>query len=153
MPFVWYHKLTLFSHASLQVLIAFTSQSWKERSPVSCHRAKIWLEEVPGLSIDFLGMTGDLVTCMAGMNCGTPSDYGWKSLKDNATAFLSCKDELAFEGMKLLDKPMGKHFLLSFAWFLCEGQESSIISKIIWPKLKIIKFERISSFAQVPMCG
>ena len=73
----------------------------------------IWLE-VPGLSIDFLGMTGDLVTCMAGMNCGTPSDYGWKSLKDNATAFLSCKDELAFKGMKLLDKPMGKHFLFLF---------------------------------------
>ena len=56
------------------------------------------------------GMTGDLETCMAGMNCGTPSDYGWNALKDNATVFLSCKDELAFDGMKRLNKPQGnKH--------------------------------------------
>ena len=56
-------------------------------------------------------MTGDLETCMAGMNCGTPSDYGWHALKDNALAFLSCKDQVAFDGMMVLNKPHGRNHL------------------------------------------
>ena len=53
-------------------------------------------------------MTGDLVTAMAGLNCGTPSDIGWKALKDNATAFLSCSDPISFKGMKVFNNPHGK---------------------------------------------
>ena len=78
------------------------------------------------------GMTGDLETCMAGMNCGTPSDYGWNALRDNATVFLSCKDELAFDGMRLLHQPQGK-------------------TDMIFDELKILRYFFICS--QVPMSG
>ena len=52
-------------------------------------------------------MRGDLVTAMAGLNCGTPSAFGWKTLKDNADVFLSCSDDISFNGMRTLNKPIG----------------------------------------------
>merc|ERR1719376_1105892 len=52
-------------------------------------------------------MEGELVTAMAGLHCGPPSDYGWKALKDNASAFLSCQDSVAFTGMRTYFNPHG----------------------------------------------
>lgn len=101
----------LFASGMINALVAKTKSSETDNNvmpkvvAVEARGAHCFYESI--LKGEVSSMTGDLVTCMAGMNCGTPSDYGWKSLKDNAAAFLSCKDELAFEGMKLLDKPIG----------------------------------------------
>ena len=52
-------------------------------------------------------MKGDLETLMAGLNCGVPSSIGWPILKDVATAFLSCQDQVTISGMKYYFNPIG----------------------------------------------
>ena len=54
------------------------------------------------------GMQGELETIMAGLNCGTPSEHGWRILKGSADAFLSCEDQITVIGMKCLYFPSGK---------------------------------------------
>ena len=52
-------------------------------------------------------MKGNLETIMAGLNCGTPSEYGWRILKKSSDAFLSCEDQITVIGMKQLYFPLG----------------------------------------------
>ena len=52
-------------------------------------------------------MEGNLETIMAGLNCGTPSEHGWRILKASADAFLSCEDHITVIGMKKLYFPSG----------------------------------------------
>ena len=59
-------------------------------------------------------MEGDLETIMAGLNCGVPSGIGWPILKDAATAFLSCDDQVTVSGMKHYFNPIGGINLLFF---------------------------------------
>ncbi|MFL0583958.1 diaminopropionate ammonia-lyase [Solibacillus silvestris] len=49
---------------------------------------------------------GDLDTIMAGLACGEPSILGWQILKDYADAFLSCPDNIAAQGMRILAAPL-----------------------------------------------
>ena len=63
-------------------------------------------------------MEGDLETIMAGLNCGVPSGIGWPILKDAATAFLSCDDQVTVSGMKHYFNPIGGINLLFFYYFL-----------------------------------
>ncbi len=49
---------------------------------------------------------GDLPTIMAGLACGKPSQMGWDILKMSANAFLTCSDDVARRGMKVLGNPM-----------------------------------------------
>ncbi len=49
---------------------------------------------------------GDLPTIMAGLACGEPSQMGWDILKMSANAFLTCSDDVARRGMKVLGNPM-----------------------------------------------
>lgn len=49
---------------------------------------------------------GDMDTIMAGLACGEPSTLGWVILKDYADAFLSCSDNIAAQGMRVLAAPM-----------------------------------------------
>jgi len=51
-------------------------------------------------------MEGDLVTIMAGLNCGVPSGLGWPILKSTAFAFMSCVDEVTKQGMRLYYYPI-----------------------------------------------
>ena len=46
------------------------------------------------------GMEGELETIMAGLNCGTPSEHGWRILKGSSDAFLSCDDRITVIGMR-----------------------------------------------------
>ena len=66
----------------------------------------------------YLAMEGDLETIMAGLNCGVPSGIGWPILKDAATAFLSCDDQVTVSGMKHYFNPIGGINLLFFYYFL-----------------------------------
>ena len=49
---------------------------------------------------------GDLPTIMAGLACGEPSTLGLKVLKKGATAFITCSDNIAERGMKILGTPL-----------------------------------------------
>ena len=70
----------------------------------------------------YLAMEGDLETIMAGLNCGVPSGIGWPILKDVATAFLSCDDQVTVSGMKHYFNPIGGKNILFFYYFLGCGQ-------------------------------
>ena len=49
---------------------------------------------------------GDLTTIMAGLACGEPSLMGWKILGGTSSAFLTCSDNVARKGMKVLGNPL-----------------------------------------------
>ncbi|EBU1141095.1 diaminopropionate ammonia-lyase [Salmonella enterica] len=49
---------------------------------------------------------GDLQTIMAGLACGEANDIGWNLLRDYATAFASCPDEVSALGMRVLGNPL-----------------------------------------------
>lgn len=53
-----------------------------------------------------LAVGGDLQTVMAGLACGEANTIGWKLLRDYATAFVSCPDEVAALGMRMLGNPL-----------------------------------------------
>ncbi|MCP4022142.1 MAG: diaminopropionate ammonia-lyase [Desulfobacteraceae bacterium] len=55
-----------------------------------------------------LTVEGELKTIMAGLACGTPSMSAWAILKAGTDAFISCSDEVARRGMRVLGNPMGK---------------------------------------------
>ncbi|MBR0165238.1 MAG: diaminopropionate ammonia-lyase [Lachnospiraceae bacterium] len=51
-------------------------------------------------------VTGDLTTIMAGLACGEPNTIGWDILRNHADFFVSCPDEVAARGMRMLAAPM-----------------------------------------------
>lgn len=52
-------------------------------------------------------VTGDLTTIMAGLACGEPNTISWKILRDNSDFSVSCDDEVAARGMRVLSSPIG----------------------------------------------
>ena len=52
-------------------------------------------------------VTGDMDSMMAGLCCGEPCSLGWSILKGCADCFISCSDEYAAKGMRLLGRPIG----------------------------------------------
>ena len=52
-------------------------------------------------------VTGDLTTIMAGLACGEPNTISWKILRDNADFSVSCDDQVAARGMRVLSSPLG----------------------------------------------
>ncbi|WP_341301469.1 diaminopropionate ammonia-lyase [Lysinibacillus sp. FSL H8-0500] len=49
---------------------------------------------------------GNMDTIMAGLACGEPSTLGWEILNDYTDAFLSCPDNIAAQGMRILAAPL-----------------------------------------------
>jgi len=54
-----------------------------------------------------LVVEGELKTIMAGLACGTPSLNGFNLLNNCANAFVTCSDEVARRGMRILGNPLG----------------------------------------------
>ncbi len=50
---------------------------------------------------------GDLNTIMAGLACGLPSTTAWEILSAGSDAFISCDDDIAKSGMRILGNPLG----------------------------------------------
>ena len=50
-------------------------------------------------------VTGDLDSMMAGLCCGEPCTVSWPILQRGTAAFVSCGDEYAARGMRLLGRP------------------------------------------------
>lgn len=51
-------------------------------------------------------VTGDLDTLMAGLACGDPNTVSWGMLRDYASAYVSCPDYMAANGMRILAAPL-----------------------------------------------
>lgn len=49
---------------------------------------------------------GDMDTIMAGLACGEPCTIAWDILQDYADNFISCPDEVAAKGMRVLGRPL-----------------------------------------------
>ncbi len=52
-------------------------------------------------------VTGDMETIMAGLACGEPSTISYQIINAYADAFVTCPDEVAAEGMRILAAPLG----------------------------------------------
>lgn len=52
------------------------------------------------------GVGGDMQTIMAGLACGEPNSIGWEILKNYSSAFVSCPDWTAANGMRILGNPL-----------------------------------------------
>ena len=79
---------------------------------------------------------GSLQTLMAGLACGEPSTLAWNILKDYTTAFMSCPDYMAANGMRMLAAPVqGDHPIVSgesgaagagaLHWLMCHPAAAS----------------------------
>ena len=49
---------------------------------------------------------GDMPTIMAGLACGAPNTISYELLMDYADGFISCKDQVAARGMRILASPL-----------------------------------------------
>ena len=52
-------------------------------------------------------VTGDLHTIMAGLNCGEPNTATWPILRDLASFYAACPDDVTAKGMRLMANPLG----------------------------------------------
>lgn len=52
-------------------------------------------------------VTGDMDTIMAGLACGEPNPIAWDILKDYNDMFITCPDDAAAYGMRILGNPLG----------------------------------------------
>jgi len=51
-------------------------------------------------------ISGDLVSIMVGLACGEPVKEGWDVIKNYASHFIKCHDDMAIQGMKILKVPL-----------------------------------------------
>ncbi len=49
---------------------------------------------------------GSLSTLMAGLACGEPNSISWEMLRDYPLAYVSCSDDIAARGMRILGAPL-----------------------------------------------
>jgi diaminopropionate ammonia-lyase len=52
------------------------------------------------------GVTGDLDTIMVGLACGEPNPLSWEILHDIPSAYVSCDNSVAANGMRILASPL-----------------------------------------------
>lgn len=49
---------------------------------------------------------GELATIMAGLACGIPNPIGWEIIKEHASAYVCCAEEVAAQGTRILSSPL-----------------------------------------------
>jgi diaminopropionate ammonia-lyase len=88
----------------------YTSELYGDKRPVTIicepHGANCIYQSMKAEDGIPHAVTGDLNTIMAGLACGEPNTISWKILRDNADFSISCDDELAAKGMRILSSPL-----------------------------------------------
>jgi len=91
-------------------IIAYMSNFTDRPTPifiiVEPQGAPCLFESIKNNTGDPLRIEGDLPTIMAGLACGEPSQIAWQIVKHSTHAFLTCSDDVARLGMRLLANPM-----------------------------------------------
>jgi len=59
-----------------------------------------------GIKGDIVKVGGRMATIMAGLACGEPNPVGWPLLRDCVSQFVSCADNVAALGMRVLGNPV-----------------------------------------------
>lgn len=84
---------------------------WGERCPVTCivepDQADCLYRTAKAADRQMHPVTGEMNSMMAGLCCGEPCTLAWDILGPCADAFLSCSDDYAALGMRLLGCPKG----------------------------------------------
>ncbi len=68
-----------------------------EPSTVACH-----YESAKAGDGNIRSISGDPVTIMAGLNCGTPCSITWPTIRDRAGFYCACRDEVTENAMRAL---------------------------------------------------
>ena len=95
-----------FAAAILAYMSNFTDRSTPKFIIVEPQGAPCLFESIKNNTGDPIRIEGDLPTIMAGLACGEPSQIGWNLLKHSAHAFLTCSDDVARKGMRVLGHPL-----------------------------------------------
>ena len=95
-----------FAAAIVAYMSNFTDRPTPQFIIVEPQGAPCLFESIKHNTGDPLRIEGDLPTIMAGLACGEPSQIGWNILKHSADAFLTCSDDVARRGMRLLGDPI-----------------------------------------------
>jgi diaminopropionate ammonia-lyase len=95
-----------FAAAIVAYMSNFTDRSVPKFIIVEPKGAPCLYESIRHNTGEPLRIEGDLPTIMAGLACGEPSQIGWQILKYSALAFLTCSDDIARRGMRVLGNPM-----------------------------------------------
>ena len=84
---------------------------WGKNCPVTCivepDQADCLYRTAKAADGQLHPVTGDMNSMMAGLCCGEPCTLAWDVLGPCADAFLSCSDDYAALGMRLLGQPRG----------------------------------------------
>ena len=81
---------------------------------------------------------GDLDTIMAGLACGEPSSIAWEVLKKNADAFITCSDQVAIRGMRVLGNPLRTDARV------VSGESGAVTTGLIFELLKNRNFDQMA---------
>lgn len=60
-----------------------------------------------GIKGEIVKVGGRMATIMAGLACGEPNPIGWPLLRNCVSQFVSCADNIAALGMRVLGNPLG----------------------------------------------
>ncbi len=71
-------------------------------------------------------VTGEMDSMMAGLCCGEPCTLSWPILRDCATGYVSCDDDYAAQGMRLLGLPTGDDPKI------ISGESGAIGAGVLW---------------------
>lgn len=92
-------------------VLAFLVQQLGPEYPVTIiaepHAAACMYLSAQSEGRDARTVTGDLRTIMAGLACGEPNPLAWSILREFADAYVSCPDDVAATGMRMLAAPPG----------------------------------------------
>ncbi len=91
-------------------VVGFFSNQFPEEKPVMVvvepETAACFYETMEANDGERRCVGGDMKTIMAGLACGEPSTIALPILEENAEFYLSCKDKVAADGMRILGNPL-----------------------------------------------
>ena len=92
-------------------MVAFLQQYYKENITfvlVEPHVANCYYESFKQGTEQAVNVGGSMHTIMAGLACGEPSPIAWEILKTYTHVSISCAEEVAATGMRVLGNPLGR---------------------------------------------
>ncbi|WP_226036123.1 diaminopropionate ammonia-lyase [Aquibacillus saliphilus] len=93
-------------------IIGSVISNYKETSPkiviVEPDQANCFYRSFLAGKGEAVAVTGDMDTIMAGLACGVPNKVSWEIIRNYADIAVSCSDDVAATGMRILGNPLDK---------------------------------------------
>jgi len=90
-------------------VVAFLGQYYEQEMTivlVEPHVANCYYKSFKAGTNEFVTVGGDMQTIMAGLACGEPNPQAWQVLKAYTKVSISCGEEVAATGMRILGNPL-----------------------------------------------